>query len=161
MYISRVRITNYRCFRDTSIDFVPGVNVIIGENNSGKSALLRALGLVFAGSSRARMHLFDFNQAISEFTEPPVITVTVTLRSEGEGADGMDDLALVASWLVRHNSPSDLPSRTRMLPPSRHISRLQNQQTPSGRQLSVSFRNTCHGSTEANLTRRFVLNRSI
>ena len=105
MYISRVCITNYRCFRGTSIDFVPEVNVIIGENNSGKTALLRALGLIFSGSSRPRMQVFDFNRAISDLTQPPAITVTVTLRSEGEGADGIEDQALVASWLVRLESP--------------------------------------------------------
>ncbi|MCK4602276.1 MAG: AAA family ATPase, partial [Phycisphaerae bacterium] len=105
MYIARVHIENFRCFRNTSVDFVQGVNVIIGENNSGKTALLQALGLIFSGSSRPRMQVFDFNQAISDLTQPPAITVTVTLRSEGEGADGIEDQALVASWLVRLESP--------------------------------------------------------
>lgn len=51
------------------------------------------------------MQVFDFNQAISDLTQPPAITVTVTFRSEGEGADGIEDQALVASWLVRLESP--------------------------------------------------------
>jgi putative ATP-dependent endonuclease of OLD family len=105
MYISTVHITNYRCFQDTLVDFVPGVNVIIGENNSGKTALLRALGLVFGGPNRPRMQLFDFNRAVSDLTRPPAITVTVTLRSEGQTVDRIEDKALVASWLVRLESP--------------------------------------------------------
>jgi len=105
MYISKVSIKNYRCWRETSIDFVPGVNVIIGENNSGKTALLRALGLIFSGSSRPRMQVFDFNQSIDDFTQPPTITVTATIRSDGEGADRVEDKALVASWLVKLASP--------------------------------------------------------
>ena len=46
MYIARIRIQNYRCFKDSTIEFRPGLNVIIGENNSGKTTLLKALALV-------------------------------------------------------------------------------------------------------------------
>ena len=34
MYIASIRIHNFRCFQDTTIDFQPGLNVIIGENNA-------------------------------------------------------------------------------------------------------------------------------
>ena len=37
----------YRCFEDVCVEFNRGVNVIIGENNAGKTALLKALGLIF------------------------------------------------------------------------------------------------------------------
>lgn len=48
MLITKVRITNYKSFQDTE-DFglMPGFNVIVGENNSGKTALLEALSLQF------------------------------------------------------------------------------------------------------------------
>jgi predicted ATP-dependent endonuclease of OLD family len=36
MYIARIRVQNYRCFQDSTIEFQPGLNVIIGENNAGK-----------------------------------------------------------------------------------------------------------------------------
>lgn len=47
MYISSVRIKNFRCFRDTFIEFQPGINALIGENNSGKTTVFRALALLF------------------------------------------------------------------------------------------------------------------
>ena len=47
MYIAKLNIKNYRCFRETTVEFRPGINVIIGENNSGKTALLRALSILF------------------------------------------------------------------------------------------------------------------
>lgn len=105
MYIASVHIVNFRCFRNTSVDFIQGVNVIIGENNSGKTALLRALGLVFSSQTRSRMQRYDFNQAISDLTEPPTITVAVTLRSEGKQTDQIADRALVAAWLIKLESP--------------------------------------------------------
>ena len=45
MKISRIRVENFRSLKD--IDFQPGAFcVLIGENNSGKSNILRALNLV-------------------------------------------------------------------------------------------------------------------
>lgn len=46
MHIQKLRILNYKSFRDSGfIEFGPGFNVIVGQNNSGKTALLEALGL--------------------------------------------------------------------------------------------------------------------
>jgi predicted ATPase len=46
MYISKVRIHNYKSYHDSGwIDLAPGFNVITGQNNAGKTALLEGLGL--------------------------------------------------------------------------------------------------------------------
>ena len=52
MYIARIRVKNFRCFQDMTVDFQPGLNVIIGENNAGKTTLLKALSLVFERRGR-------------------------------------------------------------------------------------------------------------
>jgi AAA15 family ATPase/GTPase len=42
MYLKRINVKNYSAFKETGwIDFEPGINLIVGQNNSGKSALLR------------------------------------------------------------------------------------------------------------------------
>ena len=46
MYISKIKITNFRNFKDKEIIFNDGVNVIIGHNNAGKTNLIKALSLV-------------------------------------------------------------------------------------------------------------------
>ena len=43
MFLKRFEVKNYRCIKDASIDFNEGVNILIGENNSGKTAVLDAL----------------------------------------------------------------------------------------------------------------------
>jgi predicted ATP-dependent endonuclease of OLD family len=44
MYLSKFRVENYKSFRDSGeIEFKPGINIIVGQNNSGKTALLEAL----------------------------------------------------------------------------------------------------------------------
>ncbi len=103
MFLSKIRIQNYRCFDDVSVEFNPGVNVIIGENNAGKTALLKALGLLFDRSNRPEMQIYDFNQGISDFSTPPSITVSATLRSSSR--DTIEDKALVATWLTKLESP--------------------------------------------------------
>ena len=46
MYISKMRVKDYKSFRDSGeIEFKPGINLIVGQNNSGKTALLEALEL--------------------------------------------------------------------------------------------------------------------
>jgi predicted ATP-dependent endonuclease of OLD family len=44
MYISKIKIENYKGFNNhDTIELKQGVNLIIGKNNSGKTALLEAL----------------------------------------------------------------------------------------------------------------------
>jgi predicted ATPase len=46
MYLSKFRVENYKSFRDSGeIEFKPGINIIVGQNNSGKTALLEALSM--------------------------------------------------------------------------------------------------------------------
>ncbi len=48
MYLSKFQLFNYKSFRDSGLlEFTPGINIIVGENNSGKTALLEALSLQF------------------------------------------------------------------------------------------------------------------
>lgn len=44
-YISRLHLKEWRCFRDIDIRLQPGINVVIGKNNVGKSALLDVIAL--------------------------------------------------------------------------------------------------------------------
>jgi predicted ATPase len=46
MYISRFQVYNYESFhRPRELEFKPGFNVIVGQNDAGKTALLQAIGL--------------------------------------------------------------------------------------------------------------------
>lgn len=48
MHIARLHIRSFRCLSDVELSFDSGLNVIIGENNSGKTAALDALRLILA-----------------------------------------------------------------------------------------------------------------
>lgn len=42
-YHHNLRLENFTVFRDSTFDFVPGVNVFVGENGTGKTHVLKAL----------------------------------------------------------------------------------------------------------------------
>lgn len=43
MRLRSIELTNYRCYQDFQVDFVPGFNVIAGINGSGKTSLLQGI----------------------------------------------------------------------------------------------------------------------
>src|SRR5919199_2392291 len=48
MSLSKFQLFNYKSFFDSGLlEFSPGINIIVGQNNSGKTALLEALTLNF------------------------------------------------------------------------------------------------------------------
>jgi len=48
MYLSKFRLFNYKSFRDSeTLEFKPGINIIVGANNSGKTAFVEGLSLNF------------------------------------------------------------------------------------------------------------------
>jgi putative ATP-dependent endonuclease of the OLD family len=59
MYLRTIAIKNFRCFGEdgTFFNFQKGVNVIIGENNAGKTALIDALRIVFGFGGRRELYL--------------------------------------------------------------------------------------------------------
>ena len=49
LFIEKLKISNYRCYRDFSISFNPHMNIIVGNNEAGKSTILEAVNLAFSG----------------------------------------------------------------------------------------------------------------
>lgn len=76
MHIETVNIHNYKCYSDKfSIDFNVGVNILVGDNGSGKSTILEAIHLALSGMLHGRylrnelsQYLFNF-KVISEYLD--------------------------------------------------------------------------------------------
>ena len=69
--LRKIHIENYRVFRAFSLDFNEGLNVLVGNNDAGKSTLLEAVHLGLTGRLRGRpleteLSPFLFNQATTE-----------------------------------------------------------------------------------------------
>lgn len=96
----RIDIRDFRCFQHLTLDFKPGVNLLIGDNASGKTSLLMAckyaLSSFFAGFSdentkweSPKSNDFRIVQANEEtlLNELP-ISITFSLNELFEGASG-------------------------------------------------------------------------
>ncbi|MEP9950639.1 AAA family ATPase, partial [Klebsiella sp. GG_Kp154] len=49
MYLAELTIKNFRKLREATLKFQPGLNVLVGPNNVGKSAVIDALRTLLAG----------------------------------------------------------------------------------------------------------------
>ncbi len=59
--IEKVCIRNYRLFKLFDLSFRPGVNVIVGDNASGKSTLLEAIAIALTGRLQGRPLAYEFS----------------------------------------------------------------------------------------------------
>ena len=50
MFIRKIKLHNYRRFKDLEISFKEGRNILVGDNESGKSSVLEAIDLTARGS---------------------------------------------------------------------------------------------------------------
>lgn len=132
MYIAAIRIQHFRCFRDTTVYFQPGINVIIGENNAGKTTLLRAMMLVFGRRGRTRPEMHDFHRLLEPMDSPPSITVTATIRSSD--TDSPSDRALVASWLTRLDPPWEATLTYSFFLPEQHVTEFKAALNPASQE---------------------------
>ena len=118
MYISRIKIENFRNFSNAMVELNFGLNIIIGHNNSGKTNLLKALQLVFDRNLRGKPTIDDFNKEYADFKEPPRIKITATIS---EHKDLVDDKNVVYDWLVKESPLYDAQLTYVFFLPVKHL----------------------------------------
>ena len=97
MKIKKLVIKNYKKYRDISIELNSGVNIFIGDNNSGKSTILEAISMVLTGKINGipitnKLNLDWFNYEVREefknsiinesYIDPPSILIEAYFESE-------------------------------------------------------------------------------
>jgi putative ATP-dependent endonuclease of OLD family len=94
MHITKVVIKNYRCLKDTTVDLNAHLNILVGNNECGKSTFLEAVNLALSGllngrSIHTELHTHLFNAgATSEYIHslkttpkpPPVVLIELHLE---------------------------------------------------------------------------------
>lgn len=53
-YVTRLRLKNFRRFKELDLPLGPGFNVVVGNNETGKSTILEAMSLVLSGQAEGR-----------------------------------------------------------------------------------------------------------
>jgi putative ATP-dependent endonuclease of OLD family len=130
MYLSNIKLWNFRKFGSTSssidlkspnldLNFTNGLNVLIGENDSGKTAIIDAIKLVLKSHSYEWIRVSDedfFNDSLrfrielkfDDFSEKEASYFTEWLTHTGEGEDTKVYLRLI--YDVQRNKERILPS---------------------------------------------------
>ena len=70
MYISGIKISNFRIFEHIDLKLNKGLNLLVGENNSGKTALIDAIRYTLGTNSNDRTYLKE-----EDFYNRPVAKV--------------------------------------------------------------------------------------
>ena len=108
MYISSININNYKNFESISVDFKDGINLLVGQNNAGKSNILRALATIFDPRARKQLPIDDIymNISLDQLKKhSPKVTISIILsQSEEEELIG-DELVTVSNWLIKLKEP--------------------------------------------------------
>jgi predicted ATP-dependent endonuclease of OLD family len=48
--LKKLKIENFRCFKSFELNHLGKVNLLVGENNSGKTSILEALNIFYSGN---------------------------------------------------------------------------------------------------------------
>lgn len=115
MYISKFRVFNYKSFKDsTLLEFKPGINIIIGQNNAGKTAFLETLELNFKNNVHRNIRKLQPQKKGEFMPSTELSTVDVTFSFDGidiyslieqsricldSGYDFQKDLDLLQKWI--------------------------------------------------------------
>src|SRR5215213_304749 len=99
--LSKIVIKNYRAFENFELAFTPGLNILVGHNDAGKTTLLEAIHLALTSRIRGRLLTYELspymiNQAATaqylealakgERPTPPEIVIDLFLEEGAETA---------------------------------------------------------------------------
>ena len=125
MYISEIEIENFRGFNNkTKILLNNGINVFIGQNNSGKTTLIKAIELLFNENSKKKLSIEDFYKDISIDTiknMPPKIVISAKITESVDEREYSDDLITVSTWLTKIERPYEARITYEYYLPEKHI----------------------------------------
>lgn len=98
--IRKVAVRNYRLFREFDLGFLPGINILVGSNDTGKSTLIEAINLALTGrvhgralaqelspyfiNMEATREYFNVLQAGGQVPLPPTMIIDVFLEDSDD-----------------------------------------------------------------------------
>ena len=96
MYLSKFQLFNYKSFRDSGLlEFKPGINIIVGQNNSGKTALLEALTLNLSHKPHPHRSIKTLPTPSSSLESESSVEFSVTFKKA--------EISAIIDQLLPHN----------------------------------------------------------
>lgn len=139
MWLKRLEVKNFRSLENVKLDFTPGVNVLIGENGTGKTNLMKAV-LKILGPSYPGAGSFSYlDHYLCD--ESRAIEMLLTFDDDGQereiawGEDNRGKLRLMGDGGSYLNSEQREAFCPLHIPPNREVTELpgSSKWTPIGR----------------------------
>lgn len=105
MYLANMHIQNYTGIKYLEVEFDPSINIIIGENGCGKSALIDAIRLLY-NLGEQRRDIFVSDEDLHVDIETGQITDTFTISYQFRGLTDKQKGALY-EYMVAVDNPDD------------------------------------------------------
>lgn len=103
MYIKKLSITGYRCFSELfEINFRKGLNVIVGENGTGKTAIINSFRQLFIDTESGSYNISsdDFNKP---FKEASIAADSFKIKVEFDNLENAESIAFL-QWSDASNN---------------------------------------------------------
>jgi ABC-type cobalamin/Fe3+-siderophores transport system ATPase subunit len=101
--LSKIVIQNYRTFRKFKLDFDPKMNILVGDNDAGKSTILEAISLALTGRLRGRLLAQDLSPYL--FHKDAAAEYIAALR---EGREARPPEIIIDLFLDGKTAPAEL-----------------------------------------------------
>jgi AAA ATPase domain len=110
MWIKAINLTNFRSYASESIYLSKGINLIVGQNNSGKSTLLKSVAWLQAGSPISAQDIrklarngsvaLILENSTRYFSQVPDFTtqIIISLSSQNITVDGSTGIYKEVNW---------------------------------------------------------------
>jgi putative ATP-dependent endonuclease of the OLD family len=108
--ISKIVIQNYRTFRNFKLDFDPKMNILVGDNDAGKSTILEAISLALTGRLRGRLLAQDLSPYL--FHKDAADEYIAALR---EGREARPPEIIIDLFLDSKTAPAELSGTNNLL----------------------------------------------
>jgi predicted ATP-dependent endonuclease of OLD family len=95
MYLNNLRVNGFRCFEDSlKVEFNGGLNVIVGENGAGKTAIINAIRQLFVDSESGRYFVSE-KDFYREFSKESLPSKEFTITAHFDDLDGDEKVAFL------------------------------------------------------------------
>ena len=99
MHIQQVQIKNFRCFEDLTINLNPDVNIFVGNNGSGKSAVLDAIAAAIYPYIQELQ--FSVNDEYTDKLKPSVFQRDLSVKSSTNNSNNVVELQTLTTDLLK------------------------------------------------------------
>ena len=82
----KVEIKNYQVIKNAELDFVPGINAIVGATNNGKSSIIRAIRGAINNQGGSSFINYDANEASVSITFNDHEIIWTKSKKQGKSA---------------------------------------------------------------------------